>query len=118
MKFEDYKWKMPVAFGMVICSLAPVILLCFIDAIDFSSSEWAYKHKVLPTIAWTFRSCYRAGLILPILTIATAIWFLVGKSVKTVRLAWVLFFLITLHLFWLSWGILAFYLTNQHFVMF
>jgi hypothetical protein len=118
MKPENNHWKIPVALGMVACSLMPVALVCFIDAIDFSSSEWAYKQHVLPPISWNFRSCYLIGYILPILTTAVAIWFAKGRSVTAKRLAWAVFLLIILHLFWLSWGILAFYLANQKFVMF
>jgi len=118
MKISDCHWKIPIALGIVLSSLVPVVLLCFIDAMDLKCSEWAYKHQALPTIAWTFRSSYLVGFVLPILTTASAIWFVVGKSVGIARLAWVAFLLIVLHLIWFSWGILGFYLTNQKFVMF
>jgi hypothetical protein len=118
MKTADHHWKIPVALGIIFSSLIPVALVCFIDGIDFKCSKWAYEHQALPTIAWSFQSCYRVGMALPILTTAAAIWFVVGKTVTGARLAWVALLLIVLHLVWFSWGILGFYLTNQKFVLF
>jgi hypothetical protein len=118
MKFEKDAWKVPVALGMILCSLVPVVLLYAIDSFDLANSVWAFRHLRLPPIAETFLSCYRAGFVLPILTTVVAIWFVTGKSVTAARLSWAILLLIVLHLFWLSWGILAFYLANQKFVMF
>ena len=118
MKFRNSSWKVPVALGMVVCSLVPVCLLYFIDAIDFSSSERAFKHLPPPRLAYIFQDFYQVGLILPILTLIVAVWFVLGKSIADVRLTWAVLFLVVLHLFWLAWGILAFYLANQNFVMF
>ena len=63
MKISDCHWKIPIALGIVLSSLVPVVLLCFIDAMDLKCSEWAYKHQALPTIAWTFRSSYLVGFV-------------------------------------------------------
>ena len=110
-------WKVPVALSVIACSLASVVLLYAVNSIDLAGSWWAYKHLPRPWIAEEFLRFYRMGLVLPVLTITVAIWFLGGKSVTANRLAWIAFLLVLLHLFWLSWGVLAFYLANQTFVM-
>ena len=107
-----------MALGMVVCSFVPVVLLYFIDSIDFRSSERAFRHLPPPHIAYIFQDHYRVGLVLPILTTIVAVWFVTGKSVTATRLTWAILLLVILHLFWLSWGILAFYLANQKFVLF
>lgn len=118
MNLQGNRWEVPFALGMIFCSLMPVSLLYFIDSIDYRSSDWAYKHKVLPYIAWTFQSFHSVGFVLPFLTMITAVWFLTGKFVTTTRLAWIILLLTILHGLWLSWGILAFYLANQTFIMY
>jgi hypothetical protein len=113
----DFKWKLPTALGMVLCSLVPVLLFAIIEHIEVNSSMWAYKHRALSFIAWTFQSYYLFGLILPILTAGVAVWVIIGESLTRARLAWLMLMLLVLHLFWLSYGILAFYFTNQNFVL-
>jgi hypothetical protein len=118
MKSASTFWKWPVAMGMVLFSLVPITLLWFIYAIDFRSSWWAFKHLPPPFISESFHFCIPFGFCLPILTAVVAGWFAFGGSVTTARLAWSILLLAILHLFWLSWGILGFYLVNQKFVMF
>jgi hypothetical protein len=115
---DKSKLRMPAALGMIVCSLMPIVLLYFIDSVDLAGSEWAYKHLPRPYIAEEFLHVYRLGLVLPVLTIIFAIWFVFGRSATVNRSAWVIFVLLLLHLVWLSWGILAFYLANQTFVMY
>ena len=117
MKCECYRWKVPVALGLVVASLVPILLLTCIEYTDTHWSMWAYKQQRLSFTGWTFQSYYLLGLILPILTTIVAVWFVVGKFVTAARLAWVVLLLAILHLFWLSWGILAFYYTNQSFML-
>lgn len=78
---------------------------------------WAAKHDVIPYISRTFACIYFFGLGLPVLTTAVAAWFVVAKSLSTTRFAWAMLILTAVHLLWLSYGILAFYLTNQKFRM-
>ena len=118
MKFTVTPWKWPVAIGMTLCSLVPVSLFYLIYTIDYRSSWWAFKHYPRPFITEAFHSSIQLGFILPILTTAVGIWFAVGGSCTAARFAWVILALVVLHLFWLCWGILGFYLANQSFVMF
>jgi hypothetical protein len=111
-------WRWPMAIAMVLCSLVPVSLLYLIYAIDYRSSWWAFKHLPRPFLTVAFHSSIQLGFILPILTAVVAIWFGAGRSCTAARFAWAVLALVILHLFWLSWGILGFYLANQHFVMF
>ena len=115
MKFTSWKW--PVALGSVACSLVPIALLCCIDHIELYGTVWSHKHQTLPFIAWTFLAYHRLGWLLPILTTVVGVWFLTGKCVTASRLGWAAFLLVILHLFWFSYAILAFYLTNQKFVL-
>lgn len=110
-------WRLPLGLGMVMCSLVPTLLLFWIDYIDFHSAMWVHGHYLLSVGAQQFKSHYQVGLILPILTTAVAIWFLSGKFVTLTRLAWSILILIVLHLIWLSYGILAFYSSNQKFFL-
>jgi hypothetical protein len=110
-------WKIPIALGVCLVSIAPVVLLYFIDFTDFRNSVKAVRQIPIPHIALEFQRCYQIGLLLPLLTMTVAGWFVFGKSVTAARLSWCCLVLVVLHLFWLSWGILAFYLANQIFVM-
>ena len=117
MNSEIKQWKLAAALGMVACSSAPILLLSCIDYIDFNDSKWAHEDIVLPFISRTFGDHYLLGLFLPVLTAAVAVWFLAVTHANYNRIAWALLLLVLLHLFWLSYGILAFYLTNQTFIM-
>ena len=108
-------WKWPIALAAVACSLVPTALLLYIDYIELHGSVWSHNNRHLPFIAWTFLAHYQGGWLLPVLTAVVAIWFLTGKGVTPSRLAWVVFCLVVLHLFWFSYATLAFYLTNQSF---
>jgi hypothetical protein len=103
---------------MVICSLVPVSLLYVIYQIDFRSSYRAFKHIPPPHIPIVFYELCRLGFILPVLAAAMGIWFATSQSVSPAKFAWLLLGLVVLHLFWLAYGILGFYLANQIFVAF
>jgi hypothetical protein len=109
-------WKCPIALAAVACSLIPTTLLHCIDYLELHGSAWSHNNKHLPFISWTFSAHYQLGWLLPILTAAVTIWFLTGKGVTPNRLAWALFCLVILHLFWFSYATLAFYLANQSFI--
>lgn len=116
MKCEANCWRLPAALGLCFCSFIPVALLYFIDLCDQKSVR-AVKHIIPPPyIAHRFQDYHQVGLVLPLITIVVAIWFLAGKTVSAARLAWALLVLLILHFFWLSWGIVALYLANQTFV--
>ena len=106
---------MPLALGIMLCSLVPVGLLTCVEHIEITDSMWAVRHEVTPFISWTFGSIYLMGLGLPALAAGVAVWFLVGGSPRNPRFGWVLVALVALHLFWLSYGLLALYLANQNF---
>jgi hypothetical protein len=113
MKPENSYWKLPLALGMVVCSFVPVFLMYCIAHVEYKYSVvWAHGSLPPPHIAWTFRACYRAGFILPVLTTVVAVWFVSGKFITVARLAWAILILVVLHLYWLSYGILAFYMAN------
>jgi hypothetical protein len=118
MKPEFKSWKIPIAIRMIACSTIPIALLYFIDDIDSSASVWAFHHQTLPYLSSQFLACYKLGFILPVLTTLTAIWFATGKTVSVVRFSWVIVLLLVLHLLWIAWGVLAFYLANQKLVLF
>jgi hypothetical protein len=103
---------------MVLSSLVPVSLLYVIYQIDFRSSYRAFKHITPPHIPLVFYEYCRLGFLLPVLAAALGLWFALSQSVSPAKFAWLLLGLVVLHLLWLSYGILGFYLANQHFVMF
>jgi formate-dependent nitrite reductase membrane component NrfD len=111
-------WKWPIAIAMFLCSLVPVSLLYLIYAIDFRSSYRAFKHLTPPHIPLIFYELCRLGFLLPILTLALGLWFALSQSVSPAKFAWLLMGLVLLHLLWMSYGILGFYLANQHFITF
>lgn len=116
MKVANF-WKVPIALSVILCSSVPVLLLTMIEHIEINRSKWAQTHKTLPHIPLTFEQHYLIGLLLPLISVGVAVWFLSGIGVSSTRLAWAIFILLALHLFWLSYGVFSFYLTNQTFVL-
>lgn len=115
MNSDDKFWKLPVALGMILCSVVPVSLVTFIETVEVRGSAWAHYHRVLPYIARTYQDYHHLGLILPVVTIGVAVWFLAGKSFTLVKFAWLVLMLVALHLLWLSYAVAAFYFANQTF---
>ena len=106
-----------MALGMVVCSLIPILLFFWIDYTEFHYTVWVHRSYVLPHGALVFKHYYQLGLILPVLTAGVSSWLVSGKLFTVTRFAWIVLPLVVLHLFWLSFGLLALYSINQKFVV-
>jgi len=118
MKITNKSWKIPCAIGMILSSLVPVTLIYIIYHIDFRTSYRVFKHITPSHIPIVFYEWCPYGFLLSALTGAVALWLVFSQAYTATRLAWMALGLLLLHLFWLSFGILGFYLANQHFVLF